>query len=243
MTRAAIRSRRRITLSGAIVFATVTTGTLTLSGAIGGADGLQVNGSGAGGVTLTANSNTYTGTTTVAAGTLALNSGGLNTAVTDPTIVVGVSGGSAATLKLLQSFEIGDSTDVQIASSGTFDVNSFNESVRGLATTDGAVAIGTGSLSVSGPLSMTGGAITGTSPGVLRLLADVSATSSATAARHDLGARGPQRRPHLHGRGWPAAGRPEHRQQHRRRCVRLIADEGRRRHDVDHRHHRQHLHR
>ena len=59
-------------------------------------------------------------------------------------------------------------------------MNSFSESVRGLATTDGTVAIGTGSLSVSGPLSMTGGTITGTSPGVLRLLADVSATSSAT---------------------------------------------------------------
>ena len=169
-----------LTLSGSTVFATVTTGTLTLSGALGGSDGLRVNGSGAGGVTLTASSNTYTGTTTVAAGTLGLNSGGLNTAVTDPTIVVGVTGGSAATLKLLQSFEIGDSTDIQVASTGTFDVNSFTENVRGLATTDGTVAIGTGSLSVSGPLSMTGGAITGTSPGVLRLLADVSATSSAT---------------------------------------------------------------
>ena len=169
-----------LTLSGSTVFMTVTTGTLTLSGALGGSDGLRVNGSGAGGVTLTASSNTYTGTTTVAAGTLGLNSGGLNTAVTDPTIVVGVTGGSAATLKLLQSFEIGDSTDIQVASTGTFDVNSFTENVRGLATTDGTVAIGTGSLSVSGPLSMTGGAITGTSPGVLRLLADVSATSSAT---------------------------------------------------------------
>ena len=169
-----------LTLSGSTVFAAVTTGTLTLSGSIGGSDGLHVNGSGAGGVTLSGTSNTYTGTTTVAAGTLSLNSSGFNTAVTDPTIVVGLSGGSAASLKLLQSLEIADSTDIQIANSGTFDVNSFSESVRGLATTDGAVAIGTGSLSVSGPLNMTGGTITGTSPGVLRLLADVSATSSAT---------------------------------------------------------------
>jgi autotransporter-associated beta strand protein len=169
-----------ITLSGALVFATVTTGTLTLSGAVGGADGLKVTGSGAGGVTLTAN-NTYTGTTTVAAGTLGLNSNGLNTAVVDPLIVVGLSSGSPATLKLLQSSEIGDSTDIQIAATGTFDVNSSSESVHGLATADGATAIGTGSLSVSGPLSMTGGTITGTSPGLLRLLADVSATSSATA--------------------------------------------------------------
>ena len=105
-----------LTLSGSTVFATVTTGTLTLSGSIGGSDGLHVNGSGAGGVTLSGTSNTYTGTTTVAAGTLSLNSSGFNTAVTDPTIVVGLSGGSAATLKLLQSLEIGDSTDVQVAS-------------------------------------------------------------------------------------------------------------------------------
>ena len=170
-----------LTWSGATVFASVATGTLTLSGSIGGSDGLHVSGSGAGGVTLSGTSNTYTGTTTVAAGTLSLNSSGFNTAVTDPTIIVGLAGGSAATLKLLQSLEIADSTDVQIASSGTFDVNSFSESVHGLAMADGTVAIGTGSLSVSGPLSMTGGAITGTSPGVLRLLADVSATSSATA--------------------------------------------------------------
>ncbi len=170
-----------ITLSGAVVFANVATGTLTLSGSISGSDGLLVSGSGAGGVTLTGSSNTYTGTTTVEAGTLALNSNGINTAVTDPTIVVGLVGGSAATLKLLQSLEIADSTDVQIAASGTFDVNSFSEGVHGLATTGGTVAIGTGSLTVGGPLSMTGGTITGTSPGVLRLLADVSATSSATA--------------------------------------------------------------
>ena len=59
-----------LTLSGSTVFAAVTTGTLTLSGSIGGSDGLHVNGSGAGGVTLSGTSNTYTGTTTVAAGTL-----------------------------------------------------------------------------------------------------------------------------------------------------------------------------
>ena len=169
-----------LTLSGAVIIASVAAGTLTLSGSIGGAVGLQVSGTGTSGVTLTGTSNTYTGTTTVAAGTLNLNSNGVNTAVTDPRIVVGTSA-SAATLKLQQSAEIADSTDIQIGASGTFDVNSFSESIHGITTTDGTVAIGTGSLLVGGPLSMTGGSITGTSPGALRLLADVSATSSATS--------------------------------------------------------------
>jgi fibronectin-binding autotransporter adhesin len=170
-----------VTLSGAAVLANVATGTLTLSGSISGADGLVVDGSGASGVTLTGTSNTYTGTTTVSTGTLALDSNGLNTAVTDPSIVVGNASGGAATLRLLQAFEIGDSTDVQVMAGGTFDVNSFSENIYGLTTADGTVTLGTGSLIVNGPLSMSGGAITGTSAAFLRLFAAVSATSSATS--------------------------------------------------------------
>ena len=169
-----------LTLLGSTVFATVATGTLTLSGSIGGIDGLRVTGSGTGGVTLTGASNTYTGITTVAAGTLGLNSAGSNTAVTGSLIVVGLSSGSAATLKLLQSVEISDSTNVQVAATGTFDLNSNSESVGGLSMTDGTVAIGTGFFSLNGPLNMTGGAITGASPGQFRLHSDVAATSSAT---------------------------------------------------------------
>jgi autotransporter-associated beta strand protein len=169
-----------LTLSGSTVFANVAAGVLTLSGSIGGVNGFHV--AGAGQVTLSGASNTYTGTTTVATGTLALNSNGSNTAVVGSQIVVGSGPGSPATLKLLQSVEIGDSTNVQVAAGSTFDLGSFSEAIQGLAITDGTVAIGTGSLIVNGPLSMSGGAITGTSPGVLRLFGDVSATSSATSA-------------------------------------------------------------
>ena len=171
-----------LTLSGAAVLANVATGTLTLSGSIGGTDGFVVDGSGASGVTLTGTSNTYSGTTTVSTGTLALNSNGLDTAVTGSSIVVGSASGGAATLRLLQSFEIGDSTDVQVQATGTFDVNSASENIHALTTTDGTVTLGTtGSLIVGGPLSMTGGAITGASTAFLRLFGDVTATSSVTS--------------------------------------------------------------
>jgi autotransporter-associated beta strand protein len=169
-----------VAISGATIFANVTTGMLTISGSISGSVGLKITGAGAGGITLTGLSDTYTGITTVAAGTLALNSNGIKTAITGSSLVVGLPGGNPATVKLQQSSEIASATNVQVANSGTFDLGSFGESIHDLTTSDGTVAIGSGSLTVGGALTMTGGAITGTGAGTLRLSADASATSSAT---------------------------------------------------------------
>ena len=163
------------------VLADVTTGQLTMSGTVSGSAPIVFSGSGASGVTLTGN-NTYTGTTTVTSGTLQLNSNGVATAITGSSLVIGSPGGAPATVKLLQSLEMGDTTDVQVLAPGTLNVNSFDEDVKDLDVTDGTVSLGSESLTVNGPLTMSGGTITGTgtTPGTgLHLNGDVTATSSS----------------------------------------------------------------
>ena len=167
---------------GAAVLADVTAGQLTMSGTVSGSAPIVFTGSGASGVTLTGN-NTYTGTTTVTSGTLQLNSNGVATAITGSSLVIGSPGGAPATVKLLQSLEMGDTTDVQVLAPGTLNVNSFDENVKDLDVTDGTVSLGSQSLTVNGPLTMSGGTITGTgtTPGTgLHLKGDVTATSSST---------------------------------------------------------------
>ena len=164
------------------VLANVETGTLTISGAISGSTPIVFQGNGTSGVTLTGN-NTYSGTTTVESGTLRLNSNYVNTAITGGSLVIGTLPPPATpTVELDQSEEIAPTTHVQVLASATFNVNSFYQQVAQLDVTDGTVALGSGKLIDGGPLTMTGGAITGTGPAAgtgLYLTGDVTATSSA----------------------------------------------------------------
>lgn len=102
------------------------TGTVTLSGVISGNGGLTKAGNAAGTVAVT-NSNTYTGTTTISAGILALGSGGTT--------------GSLA-------------TGSAIVDNGIFRINRSNAVVQGVDFS-GAAITGTGSFSQAGAGSTT----------------------------------------------------------------------------------------
>lgn len=111
-----------VTLASDAVLDVYSGASLNLSGAIEGGGALTKVDAGtlrfSGG-----DANTYTGTTTVAAGTLELNKTAGVTAVPGPLIIGdGVGGANADVVRLLNFFQISDVSDVQINSSGLFDL-------------------------------------------------------------------------------------------------------------------------
>lgn len=168
-----------LVLVNATTIINVATGTLTMSGNISGAFGLAKSGAGA--TTFAMATNTYGGNTTVVQGTLQLNSNGVNTAIPGDLFVgSGTLGAGAATVKLLQSAEIVASSNVTVRSDGVFDFNNFLQSIATLSVTSGSVTLGSGTLTLSGGITMTGGTIAATS-GTISLGGNITATSSATA--------------------------------------------------------------
>ena len=156
----------------------VTAGTSSSAGNISGNKGLIKVGAGT--LTLTSAINSFTGATFVYAGVLALNSNGTNTAIPgDLTIGNGSVMPGNAVVRLLQSSEIVDASNVTIKSDGVLDFNNFGEKINTLALIGGSVSLGTGTLFTSGMLSMTDGSIAGTGTGSIVLGGDISATSTA----------------------------------------------------------------
>src|SRR6185369_4353631 len=104
---------------------------------------------------------------------------GINTAVPG-NLTVGDSVGTAGTaiVKLLQSTEIANASNVTVNSDGKFDLNSFTDVVGGLTINSGSVSIGTGQLTVSS-VGMTGGSVSSTGAGKLSLSGNITATSGA----------------------------------------------------------------
>jgi fibronectin-binding autotransporter adhesin len=104
-----------VTLSGSGVIADAAAGsTLTISGAIGGAGGLTKSNSG---ILLLSGGNTYTGATTIGAGTLTVG------------VANAISGGSAVTI-----------------SGGTLALNAFNNTVASVSLQSGSITSTTGAL-------------------------------------------------------------------------------------------------
>lgn len=113
---------------------------LVFTGVISGANGIIKDGPG----TLeikgaAAQVNTYTGTTLVKDGVLALNNNGANTAVSKA-VVVGDGAGAAgsAVLRLLQSSEIPDDATVTARADGRFDLAAFNDTIGSLVIGEAA---------------------------------------------------------------------------------------------------------
>ena len=116
----------------------VTTGTLTYGGILanntGGTGGL--NKSGAGTLTLSGSAaNTYTGATSVAHGTLALNKSGTATAVPGNLAIGDASGAADSAVVQLggaSTNQIANTSDVTIASDGRLNLNGVSETIDGL---------------------------------------------------------------------------------------------------------------
>ena len=136
--------------------------------------------------------NTFGGVATVNAGTLILAKSLGTDAISGSALIIGNAADAAgnATVRLGQTSQIANTTNVTINKSGVFDMNGFGESINNLVITSGSVTNvptnGVQSLALFGNLNMTGGTIsggTGATPGLLLAggagVSDVTATSDA----------------------------------------------------------------
>ena len=122
--------------------------------------------------------NTYTGVTTVNEGTLQLAKTVTSIA---GNLVIGDGVGSD-TVTLSAANQILDASSVTVASSGTFNLQGFSETVAGLTVNGGSVTIGAGTLSVGGSASMTAGNISSAGAGSFVLNGNLTINTSASAA-------------------------------------------------------------
>ena len=152
--------------SGAAAVSVSAGGELDIFGSVSGTGGMTLAGGGV--LKLTGiSANTYTGTTTVNAGTLLLN----KTGVAVPGDLVIGDGAGSDLVRLLAADQIGDSATVTVNSSGTFNLNGFNDTIGTLVLTGSSVATGTGALTLNGDLTTNSSATQATFTGKLALAA------------------------------------------------------------------------
>ncbi|MEX2091225.1 MAG: autotransporter-associated beta strand repeat-containing protein, partial [Pirellulales bacterium] len=155
--------------------------TLTLAGAnniqISGAiiNAVAINKTDDGTLTLNGlTTNTYTGGTTVSGGTLVLNrTGGTDRAVPGNLVIGDGVGTDTVRLDAAEQITSAAGTLVTVNSSGMFNLNGFDETIRDLTINGGNVATNGGILTVPGSLSMAGGTLTVNNDGELHT-ADVT---------------------------------------------------------------------
>jgi autotransporter-associated beta strand protein len=163
-------------ISGAITVAVNVSSThLTLGGVISGSGTMTKTGGGT--LRLSgASANTYTGLTTVSAGTLELGKSVAVTAVpADLTI------NSGGTVRELAASQIANTSAVTVSGGAIFDLNGVTDLISDLIVGGGSVTIGTGTL-LAHPVTMTGGSISSTGVGKLVLQGDLSTNASTATA-------------------------------------------------------------
>ncbi len=122
------------------------------------------------GTTTLSGSNTYTGSTTVKDGTLQLSNPVAAPAIPGALFIgdaIGATG--SATVRLLKSEQIQDSAAVTIANDGVLDLGTFTDTI--------------------GTLTMTGGTVSGSGAGTLKLGGDVTATADAAGNAATISAK------------------------------------------------------
>jgi len=126
-----------LVLNDALILTQNSTGTLTISGAISGANNLTKSGTGA--VTFSGNAvaNTYSGTTTITSGTLRLAKTAGTNAIAGNVLI------SGGTLQLVAANQIADTSSITI-NGGTFQMSSNSETIQSLTFTKGSLFIGAG---------------------------------------------------------------------------------------------------
>ena len=150
-----------------------------------------------------ADANTYGGNTSVTGGTLALNrTGGTDRAIPG-NLTIG-DGAGTDTVRLDAAHQITSAAGklVTVNSSGVFNLNGFNETIRDLTINGGNVTTNGGTLTVAGSLSTTGGsvmtnggalAVAGSlmaTGGMLQLLNNASVTSGSGSIGDSAGSNG-----------------------------------------------------
>jgi autotransporter-associated beta strand protein len=171
-----LNSLRGITLNAGGGAIEVTRDLVTYLGIIAGEGSLTKTGTGILGIGGAAG-NTYTGTTTVNEGILALSKTALNQAILGP-LVIGDGIGATNSAAVVTGNQISDTAAVTIWSDGRLEIGNFsNEAIGSLTIAGGNVVMGiTSVFSIAGAIDMSGGRI---SSGNATLLGNVAATSDA----------------------------------------------------------------
>ncbi len=179
-----------LTLVGASLEATSSTGMLTIAGAVGGAPGMVLIGTG-GEFDMTGD-NTYTGPTSIQAGKLHIATL-VGIVISGSSLSIGTGAGPGAELVLDQDSDISGETAIVVNKDGVMNFNGFSDLAKSLTviegsvlgaslTMTGALTLHAGTVTIEGILSagslnMAGGTIGG--HGTLALAGNIEATSSA----------------------------------------------------------------
>ncbi|MBX9583214.1 MAG: autotransporter-associated beta strand repeat-containing protein, partial [Gemmataceae bacterium] len=122
--------------------------------------------------------NTYSGTTTVRAGTLRLNqAAGI---AVNGDLVVG-DGAAPAVVRATRDDQIADTSDVAVNATGTYDLNGRADTIADLSVTGGSVLTGAGGSLTAADVTMAGGTITAGANATLTVR-DVDMTGGTIAA-------------------------------------------------------------
>ncbi len=166
-----------VTGSGAVLFA---------GPSIGGAGGLTKKGAGLL-ILQDANPDTFTGTTTVNAGSLILYGQSGNAIVGDLVIGNGFGGAKADVVRLAAGGQIANTSSVTVNSSGLLDLNGFNETIGPLTLSAGNVSTGKGTLILNGDVTTLAASATASISGKLSLGPAGTTTRTFTIANGDAG--------------------------------------------------------